>query len=337
MKVAGGLMPPLEEVGEQARRLEEQGYAAGMSAELGNDPLLPLAFAAQTTEKLQLMSAIVVAFARSPMTLATTAHDINLISKGRLTLGLGSQIKPHITKRYSMPWSDKPASQMREYILALRAIWDCWYKGEKLDFRGEVYTHTLMTPMFTPRDLTYGAPKVSLAAVGPGMTRVAGEVADGMIAHSFTTEKYVRQVTLPAIEAGLAKAGRSRDDFELSIPVFLITGRDEQEFERIRRATCKQIAFYGSTPAYRGVLESEGRGALQAELNAMSKQGLWDEMGERIDDALLEKIAIVGLPHEIAPKVKERFGDVIDLLSGNFVAPVDSELEDQLLKEFMSL
>ena len=336
MKVAGGLTGPLSEIPAQARQLEARGYAVGMTAELGNDPVLPLVPAAMATEKLELMTSIVVAFARTPMTLAIAGHDINLLSKGRLTLGLGSQIKPHITKRFSMPWS-KPASRMREFVQAMRAIWACWYEGEPLDFRGEFYTHTLMTPMFTPRDPTYGAPKVSLAAVGPVMTEVAGEVADGMIVHSFTTERYLRDVTLPSIEAGLARSGRSRTAFSLSLPLFVVTGRDEQEFEKSRRATCKQIAFYASTPAYRGVLECEGRGPLQSELNAMSKQGLWDEMGERIDDELLEKIAIVGLPNEIAPKVKERFGDVADVISGNFVAPADPDLEVQLLKDFASL
>lgn len=336
MKVAGSLMPPLETVMDQARSLEAQGYAVGMSAELANDPLLPLALAAEATERLQLMSSIVVAFARSPMTLATTAHDINLLSKGRLTLGLGSQIKPHVTKRFSMPWT-QPAKQMREYILALRAIWDCWYKGEKLDFRGDVYTHTLMTPMFTPTDVTYGAPRVALAAVGPRMTEVAGEVADGIIIHGFTTEKYVREVTLPSIEQGLAKAGRSRSDFEVAMPVFLVTGYDAKEFEATRRATCKQIAFYGSTPAYRGVLEVEGRASLQNELNAMSKQGLWDEMGERIDDDLLERIAIVGLPNEIGPKVKKRFGDVVDVISGSFMARNNPDLAARILKDLAAL
>ena len=336
MKVSATLMPPLETVGEQARKLEEQGYSVGMSAELANDPLLPLAMAAQTTETLELYTGITVAFARSPMPLAASAHDINVLSKGRLALGLGSQIRPHITKRFSMPWTS-PAPQMREYIQALRAIWNCWYNGEKLDFRGDVYTHTLMTPMFTPTDLTYGAPRVVLAAVGPGMTEVAGEVADGMIAHGFTTEKYLREVTLPSIEAGLAKSGRSSDDFELSIPAFVVTGRDEREFADVRRATCKQIAFYGSTPAYRGVLEAEGCGELQTELNQMSKQGLWDEMGERIEDDLLEKIAIVGLPHEIAPRLHERFGDVIDLASAKPMGARDGGLQAQLAKELRSL
>ena len=241
------------------------------------------------------MTSIAVAFARSPMTLANLGHDLNAFSKGRFLLGLGSQIQPHITKRFSMPWSH-PAARMRELIQAMRAIWACWYQGEKLAFRGEFYTHTLMTPMFTPTNTQYGAPKVLLAAVGPKMTEVAGEVADGMIVHGFTTPKYVHEVTLPALERGLAAAGRSRKGFQLACPVFVVTGRDAKEWEQSRAGVCKQIAFYGSTPAYRGVLELHGWGALQGELNAMSKRGEWDAMGTRITDEILEQFAIVAQP-----------------------------------------
>ena len=210
MKIDGGLaINDLATIPERVRALEAAGYDAAVSAELANDPFLPLVLAAEHSERVKLQTSIAVAFARNPMTLAQTAHDINAFSKGRMVLGLGSQIRPHITKRFSMPW-DKPASRMRELILAMRAIWDCWYEGKQLDFRGEFYTHTLMTPMFTPRELRYGAPKVFLAAVGPRMTEVAGEVADGLIAHGFTTDAYLREVTLPAIERGLAAIARSR-------------------------------------------------------------------------------------------------------------------------------
>jgi probable F420-dependent oxidoreductase len=201
---------------------------------------------------------------------------------------------------------------MRELILAMRAIWANWYEGKKLEFRGEFYTHTLMTPMFTPTDTKHGVPKVFLAAVGPLMTEVAGETADGMIAHAFTTEKYLREVTLPALERGLAKAGRKRSDFQLAFPGFVVTGANEKQWADSRRAVTKQIAFYGSTPAYRPVLEMHGWGGLQSELNALSKQGKWDEMGERIDDKILEQFAVVGTPDEIVPKLRARYGDVVD-------------------------
>ena len=272
MKVDGGVGWDLSSAGAQALELEEMGYSGILSAETSHDPFLPLAFAAQHTKEVDLITGIAVAFARTPMILANIGHDLNATSKGRFVLGLGSQIRPHITKRFSMPWSS-PAARMREFILAMRAIWANWYDGESLEFTGKFYTHTLMTPFFTPTNNDYGAPRVFLAAVGPRMTEVAGEVADGIIIHAFTTEKYLREVTIPAIERGLEKSGRSRDDFEISYPCFVITGRDEKELAEAKVATKRQIAFYGSTPAYKPVLESIGAGDLQGELNTMSKQG----------------------------------------------------------------
>jgi len=226
-------------------------------------------------------------------------------------LGLGSQIRPHVTRRFSMPWS-RPAARMRELILAMRAIWDCWYGGKPLDFRGEFYTHTLMTPMFTPADGAYGAPRVMLAGVGPQMTEVAAEVADGLIAHAFTTRRYFEEVTLPAVERGLEKAGRTRGDFDIACPVFVVSGHDAASREASRTAIRQQIAFYGSTPAYRRVLELHGWGSLQDELNVMSKRGQWALMGERIDDEILETFAIVGEPDAVGPLLAERYGGLVD-------------------------
>ncbi len=318
MKIDAGLMTAdLAHVPENAKRLEAQGYDGIVTAETSHDPFFPLLLAAEHTQRIELMTSIAVAFARSPMNLANIGHDLNAYSKGRFVLGLGSQIAPHITKRFSMPWSS-PAARMRELILAMRAIWKCWYEGEKLNFRGDHYTHTLMTPMFTPLDTQYGAPKVFLAAVGPLMTEVAGETADGMIIHAFTTAKYVREQTLPAIERGLAKAGRKRSDFQLAYPVFVVTGLDEKAWEQSRTAVTKQIAFYGSTPAYRPVLEAHGWGDLQSELNAMSKRGEWDEMGRRITDEILEEFAVVGSPNEIPRKLKQRYGQHVDRVLATF-------------------
>ena len=215
MKVDGGVGFDLETVGDQAQELEDMGYAGVMSAETSHDPFLPLLVAAQNTKRVELMTSIAVAFARSPMTLANIGHDLNAFSKGRFVLGLGSQIRPHITKRFSMPWSN-PAARMREFVLAMRAIWSNWHDGKALEFTGKFYTHTLMTPFFTPTDNDYGAPSVFLAAVGPLMTEVAGEVADGMIVHAFTTERYLRETTLPSLERGFAKAGKSRATFKLA-------------------------------------------------------------------------------------------------------------------------
>jgi probable F420-dependent oxidoreductase len=317
MKVDGGLFGELGQIPERVKALEAAGYDGAMTAETSHDPFLPLVIAAEHSDKIELMTSIAVAFARSPMNLASIAHDLNAFSKGRFILGLGSQIKPHITKRFSMPWSS-PAARMRELILAMRAVWDCWYQGKKLDFRGEFYQHTLMTPMFTPQDTQYGAPRVYLAAVGPRMTEVAAEVADGMIAHAFTTERYVREVTLPAIERGLAKSGRRRADFSLTCPSFVVSGSDAQSYQASRQATCQQIAFYGSTPAYKGVLDMHGWGGLQGQLNAMSKQGKWVEMADLIDDDMLEAFAIVGEPHQIADKLKARYGDILDRITCTF-------------------
>jgi probable F420-dependent oxidoreductase len=317
MRIDGGLMGDLSESGRQAKRLEGLGYHGALTAETAHDPFFPLLLAAQETESIELMTSIAVAFSRTPMNLANIGHDLNSFSKGRFILGLGSQIRPHIIKRFSMPWS-KPAARMREFILAMRAIWQAWHEGAPLKFEGEFYTHSLMTPMFTPTDTQYGAPKVFLAAVGPLMTEVAGEVADGVIIHAFTTEKYLREVTLPAVERGLAKSGRSRADFQVVYPGFVVSGTTEEAFAQTKQAVCKQIAFYGSTPAYAPVLGIEGWGELQPELNRLSKQGQWDEMGTLITDEVLDKFAVVGEPDAAVDKFLSRFGDVVDRTTGSF-------------------
>lgn len=311
MKVDGGVGWELDKVGAQAQELEGMGYSGIMTAETSHDPFFPLLVAAQNTQRVELMTSIAVAFGRSPMTLANVGHDLNAASQGRFVLGLGSQIKPHISKRFSMPWSS-PAARMREFILAMRAIWANWHQGEPLEFTGKFYTHTLMTPFFTPTNTEFGAPRVFLAAVGPMMTEVAGEVADGIIIHAFTTEKYLRGTTLPALERGFAKVGKKREDFEISYPVFVATGTNEEELEQAKVATRQQIAFYGSTPAYKPVLESIGAGDMQSDLNAMSKQGRWEEMGKLIDNDVLQAFAVIGEPQTIPEQILSRFGDIVD-------------------------
>jgi probable F420-dependent oxidoreductase len=318
------MAPTLAEVGARARELEDFGYDGLMTAETSSDPFLPLAVAAEHTERIELATGIAVAFARTPMVTAQVANDLQRASNGRFILCLGSQIKPHIEKRFSMPWSH-PAARMREYILALRAIWATWNDGEKLDFRGEFYQHTLMTPFFAPPPNPFGAPKVFLAAVGEKMTEVAGEVADGIIIHGFTTERYVKEVTLPAIERGLARAGRDRTSFEISGPLFVVTGTNEDEIEAAKRGTRQQIAFYGSTPAYRGVLDLHGWGDLQTELNGLSKQGEWVKMGELIDDEILNTFAVVAEPEAIGAELARRYSGVVDRCS--FYAPYRFEAD----------
>lgn len=327
MKVDAGLNTSrLGEAGPAAKEQEAAGYDGTWTAETAHDPFLPLALAAEHTSTLELGTSIAVAFARSPMTLAATADDLQRYS-GRFLLGLGSQIKPHIEKRFSMPWSH-PAARMRELILAMRAIWSAWHERTRLDFRGDFYTHTLMTPFFDPGPNPNGTPKVYLAAVGERMTEVAGEVADGLFAHGFTTERYLKEVTVPAIERGLAASGRGRSDFSISYPGFVVTGATEEELGSAEAATRQQIAFYGSTPAYRAVLDLHGWGDLQSELNALSKSDRtdkWQAMGGLIDDEILHTFAVVAEPEGVASAVLARFGGVVDRFS--FYAPYQSDPE----------
>ncbi len=324
MKIDGGIGFSPSGIADAAREVEALGYDGAWAAETGHDPFLPLAIAAEATERIELGTAIAVAFARNPMNLAMVANDLQLISKGRFILGLGSQIKPHITKRFSMEWS-RPAARMREMLLAIRAIWDCWENGTKLDFRGEFYTHTLMTPFFNPGPNPYGRPRVILAAVGERMTEVAGEAGDGMIVHGFTTYRYLREVTIPALERGAARAGKTRQDLTVAYPGFVVTGEGDQ-FEEAKKATKRQIAFYGSTPAYRGVLELHGWGEVGDRLNTMSKRGEWEAMGELITDEMLDAFAVVGPIDEVPAKVAERFGGLVDRFS--FYAPYPMAAED---------
>ena len=317
MKVDGILAGPLGAEGDQARELEAAGFSGAWTIEGAHDPFLPHVLATEHSTSLELGTAIAVAFARNPMTLAHTAWDLQAVSGGRFILGLGSQIKPHITKRFSMPWSH-PAARMREMILAIRAIWDTWLTGAALQFRGEFYTHTLMTPFFSPSraDLDgAGVPRIFLAGVGPAMTEVAGEVADGFICHPFTTERYLREVTVPALRRGRDKAGKDRTDFEISGPSFVVTGTNADEFGAADLGTRRQIAFYGSTPAYRGVLEFHGWGDLQGELNRLSKAGDWAAMGSLIDDEMLASFAVVADPEDVAGGLAERYGDVVTRIS----------------------
>ena len=339
MKVDASLAGPITAAARAAADLETAGYAGAWTVETNHDPFLPIAAAASATDTIEFGTSIAVAFARNPMLLANIGWDLQSLTGGRFILGLGSQIKPHITKRFSMPWSH-PAARMREMILAVRAIWDTWLNGTPLSFRGEYYRHTLMTPSFAPAasDLgDFGPPKIFLAGVGQLMTEVAGEVCDGFFCHGFTTERYLREVTLPALQKGRAKAGKSMEGFEIVGPSFVVTGNDDAEIERAATATRQQIAFYGSTPAYRKVLEIHGWGDLQAELNSLSKRGEWTAMGQLISDEMLETFAVVGPPESIAPELGRRYGDVIDRIS--FYAPYGDHPErwDQVMREIAGL
>ncbi|MEM8904289.1 MAG: LLM class F420-dependent oxidoreductase [Actinomycetota bacterium] len=325
----------LPDVPDAAKRAEEAGFDGLWTAETSHDPFMPHVLAAEHTESITLGTSIAVAFARNPMLLANIGYDLNAYSGGRFVLGLGSQIKPHITKRFSMEWS-KPAARMKEMIQAIRAIWDCWNNDTKLEFRGDFYTHTIMTPFFNPGPNPHGDARIMIAGVGPLMTKVAGEVCDGFLVHGFTTEQYLRDVTIPKLHEGMEEAGRDRADFEISYPAFVVTGKDEDEMATAAAGVRQQISFYGSTPAYRGVLEHHGWGELQGELNTMSKAGQWAEMADLIDDDILATFAVVEEPDKVAGELLRRFGDAVDRLS--FYAPyrVDDEFWTPIVEELQA-
>ena len=314
MLVDATLDGAIETIGDQSEAAEAEGYDGVWVAEVARDPFLPLVTAAARTQRVTLGTSIAVAFARNPMTLAVVANDLQRASQGRFVLGLGSQIEPHITKRFSMPWSH-PADRMRELIDAVRAIWACWNDGVALAFEGDYYRHTLMTPFFNPGANPHGAPPIYLAAVGPRMTAVAGVVADGLFVHPFTTRRYLDEVTLPALDAALDKAGRQRSDITICLPAFVVAGEDAEQLAVAAARARRQIAFYASTPAYRRVLELHGWGDLQPRLNALSKQGQWEEMAGAIDDEVLGAFAAVGSTGEVAAELHRRFDGIVDRLS----------------------
>jgi len=332
MRIDTNIGMNLASAAEGAKAAEAAGYDGAWSVETSHDPFFPLVLAAPATSSITVGTSIAVAFARNPMLLANIGYDLQALSGGRFVLGLGSQIKPHIMKRFSMEWS-RPAARMREMVLAIHAIWDSWQDGTRLDFQGDFYTHTLMTPFFNPGPNPHGKARIMIAAVGPMMTSVAGEVCDGMFAHPFTTPEFVRDVTLPAIEAGRAKSGRSADGFELMVPAFVVTGRNEDEMAKVRDIVSGQIAFYGSTPAYKTVLDHHGLGDLQPELNRLSKVGEWAEMANLIDDDLLSVFAVVAEPDQVATKLLARYGDTAQRLSFNTMTPFPDDFWQPIMAD----
>ena len=326
----GDRLDEIDDIKRRFKDFENQGFDDVVTAEIQNDPFLIMGMGADATERVGLRTGIAVAFARSPMTTAYSAHDINAYSKGRFTLGLGSQIQAHITKRFGMPWHG-PAKQMSEFIRALHAIWDCWYDDAPLNFRGECYRHTLMTPDFTPKNIAYGRPKVVMAAVGPLMIKTAAREADGIIVHTFSTQKYIEENILPSIKSTLQEEGKSIDDFEVSLPPFVVTGETEEAFEAAKAQVKYRISFYGSTPAYKRVLECHDWQDLQPKLNHLSKNNAWDKMPELISDEMLETFAVVGEPLQVAEKIKARYGTLVDRIT------LENELSAELLKKQMDI
>ena len=305
-----GIFAAPEQIEAAAIAAEADGYDGFNVPETKHDPFVCAALAARATERISLRSSIAVAFARNPMNVAVLANDIQLISGGRFQLGLGSQVRPHIERRYSMPWSH-PAARMEEFIAAIRAIWASWATGERLAFRGTFYHHTLMTDFFNPGSNPSGNPPVLLAAVGERMTGVAGRVADGMLCHSFTTEAYLRERTIPALRA----ARGPMDGFELTLPVFVVLGSDDKARAAAETGVREQVAFYGSTPAYRPVLDLHGWGELHEKLNLLSRRQEWSAMGQLISDDVLSTFAIAGEPAQVAAELLARFGDIVDRIS----------------------
>lgn len=299
------------EVVEQAGAAQRCGLDGVWSTEVSRNPFLPLLVAAQAAPDLTVGTAIAVAFATNPMSMASLANDLQSYTKGRFILGLGSQIRPHIERRFSMPWG-APADRMSEFIQALRAIWRSWEHGSPLKFEGRFYQHTLMTPMFTPPSHPWSAPAVLVAAVGDRMTEVAARHADGVILHSFTTAGFLRGVTLPNIDRTLAASGRSPADFTISYPGLVATGDSDAELAAAIAAVRTQVAFYGATPAYRHVLEYHGWHGLHEDLRRLSLLGEWDEMSELVHDEILDHFAVVGPPEAAGKEIARRFGSVVD-------------------------
>jgi probable F420-dependent oxidoreductase len=304
----------LREVRTIYPELEAVGYDRAFSFEAKHNPFIPLAVAGEHTSSIELGTAIAIAFARTPMTLANAAWDLQTVTGGRFTLGLGSQIRPHIEQRYGMPWS-KPAARMREMVLGIRAIFDAWQDGVPLSFDGEFYTHTRMIPAFDPGPNPFGPPPIFTAGFGPRMTAVAGEVADGFLVHPVNTRRSLHELTMPAIAQGARRAGRSSDDVQVVCVTIVVTGRDEEEMRRSREAVREQLAFYGTTPAYLPVFELEGYGDLHPELKRLANESRWREMAALIDDELIETIAVVGEPESIGEKVRARLAGISEHVS----------------------
>jgi len=310
----------LNDVPAAIRRSEAAGYDLAATQENRHDPFLPLAIAAVSSERIQLATSISIAFARSPMVFANLGWDLQKASGGRFVLGLGSQVKGHNERRFSVPWS-APAPRLRECVEAIRAIWDCWANGTKLDFQGEHYTFSLMTPNFTPEPLDRAPPPITIAAVGPAMMRVAGEVCDGARLHGFCTRRYLESVAVPRLERALAGSGRDRASFEISGGGFVATGATDEAVARAFEWVRTRVGFYGSTRAYWPVFAEHDLEDLGEKLNHMSKTGQWDAMAGEVSDDVVRLFAAVGRHDELANAMAARFGGLVDTVGAG--TPVD--------------
>ncbi|HXG03757.1 MAG TPA: TIGR03617 family F420-dependent LLM class oxidoreductase, partial [Candidatus Binatia bacterium] len=324
----GMLTHDLKSIPAYARKVEALGFDCLWSSETQHDPFLPLAVAATVTSRVKLGTAIAVAFPRSPMVTAHIAWDLQAASDGRFILGLGSQVKGHNERRFSVKF-DAPAPRMREVVQALRAIWDCWQNGTRLNFKGQFYRFDLMTPFFNPGPIAHPRIPVYLAGVNPAMCRVAGEVADGLHVHPFNSPKYLREVVHPAVDEGLRRSGRSRADFTYVTSTFVIIGDSEAEQARARQAVRQQIAFYASTRTYEPVLAVHGWQDLVPHLHRKSVEGDWKGMADLITDEMVETYAVSGTWQTIAARIKERYAGLLDRTA--FYEPHQPGLDDPRL------
>ena len=319
-------------VGPAARRAEELGFDGITSPEIANDPFVPLAFAALATERIRLGTAIAVAFPRSPMVVANLAWDLQKNSRGRFALGLGPQVKGHNERRFGVPWGP-PVPRLREYVESLRAIWRCWEKREPLRYEGAHYRFTLMTPEFSPPPSGLPPVPVTIAAVGKDMLKLAGRVCDGVRLHGFCTRRYLEELALPQLRAGLEQSGRDRRRFEIWGGGFIATGRDADEVARQVEWTRYRIAFYGSTRTYSRVLSLHGWDELAARLHEMSKRGQWNEMAAQISDEVVHEFVAVAPYDQLVGAVEKRFGGLVDAIAIGFPEDTPPGLARELLQD----
>jgi probable F420-dependent oxidoreductase len=304
-------LPPLtlQQIPALAQAAESIGFSALWSTETLHDPFLPLGLIAEHSQRLHFGTAVAVAFARSPATLAYTAWDLADSSRGRFILGLGTQVRAHIVRRFGMPWPDSPVGKLREMIGAIRALWEAWQEGGSLNFQGEHYNLNLMTPFFNPGPIDHPHVPIYIAGVNTGLCRLAGEVADGMLAHPYHSVRYLQEVVRPAVAAGAARAGRDPALIHVAVTALVATNPDEAEFVR------SQIAFYASTPSYRPVMALHGWGEVADQLRALARGGEWGEMGGLITDEMLNTFAVVAPEQELAATLRRRYAGLADRLS----------------------
>ena len=334
MKVGTGITSAnLKEIPEEARRSDDLGYDYISTGETNHNGFYPLLIAAEHSSKVNLATSITIVFPRSPMIVAQEAWDIQKFSDGRFQLGMGSQVKGHIMRRFSTSWVP-PVPRMREYILSLRAIWDCWQNGTKLDFHGDHYSFSLMTPFFNPGPIDNPKIPIFVSAMNPYMCRLAGELCDGIFIHGFTTKKYTEEVIMPNIIRGAAKTGRSVDDMEISGGGFICTGADEEQVARSMERTRNQIAFYASTRTYKAVLDVHGWGDVCLKLNRMAAEGQWQEMGAEITDDILDAFAVIGTHDDIIAKIKERYAGIANRIG--FSIPPKTPQDSEKLKSMIA-